>query len=85
MAGRPALAMDRLRRALAGFDAYDDVPTGRVGLVVDSSGLLSIAVARSSAAADFGLAEGAEIRITTLDGDPNPRVVTSVELGRRPS
>jgi S-adenosylmethionine hydrolase len=66
-------------------DAYDDVPTGRVGLVVDSSGLLSIAVARSSAAADFGLAEGAEIRITTLDGDPNPRVVTSVELGRRPS
>ena len=65
-------------------DAYDDVPTGRVGLVVDSSGLLSIAVARSSAAADFGLAEGAEIRISTLDGDPNPRVVTSVELGRRP-
>lgn len=66
-------------------DAYDDVPTGRVGLVVDSSGLLSIAVARSSAAADFGLAEGAEIRISTLDGDPNARVVTSVELGRRPS
>jgi S-adenosylmethionine hydrolase len=65
--------------------AYDDIPTGRVGLVVDSSGLLSIAVARSSAAADFGLAEGAEIRITTLDGDPNPRVVTSVELGRRSS
>ncbi|MEZ5246642.1 MAG: SAM-dependent chlorinase/fluorinase [Acidimicrobiales bacterium] len=65
--------------------AYDDVPTGRVGLVVDSSGLLSIAVARSSAAAEFGLAEGAEIRISTLDGDPNPRVVTSVELGRRQS
>lgn len=66
-------------------DAYDDVPTGRVGLVVDSSGLLSIAVARSSAAAEFGLNEGAEVRISTLDGDPNPRVVTSVELGRRPS
>ena len=64
-------------------DAYDDVPTGRVGLVVDSSGLLSIAVARSSAAAEFGLNEGSEVRISTLDDDPNPRVVTSVELGRR--
>ncbi|MEQ8843152.1 MAG: SAM-dependent chlorinase/fluorinase [Acidimicrobiales bacterium] len=65
--------------------AYDDVPTGRVGLVVDSSGLLSIAVARSSAAAEFGLAEGDEVRISALDGNPNPGAVTSVQLGKRPS
>lgn len=65
-------------------DAFDDVPTGRVGLVVDSSGLLSVVVARSSAAAEFGLHEGDEVKIATLDDDPNPRVVTSVELGRKP-
>lgn len=65
-------------------DSFDDVPTGRVGLIVDSSGLLSVVVARSSASAEFGLAEGDEVRIRTLDGDPNPGVVTSVELGRRP-
>jgi S-adenosylmethionine hydrolase len=64
-------------------DTYDDVPTGRVGLVVDSSGLLSIVVARSSASAEFGLHEGDEVRIANLDESPNPRVVTSVELGRR--
>lgn len=66
-------------------DAFDDVPTGRVGLVVDSSGLLSVVVARSSAAAEFGLHEGDEVRIATLDDAPNPRIVTSVELGRKPS
>ncbi|MDG2025689.1 MAG: SAM-dependent chlorinase/fluorinase [Acidimicrobiales bacterium] len=65
-------------------DAYDDVPTGRVGLVVDSSGLLSIAVARSSASAELGLAEGDEVRISVLDGNPNPGVVTAVQLGERP-
>jgi S-adenosylmethionine hydrolase len=64
-------------------DAFDDIPTGRVGLVVDSSGLLAIVVARSSAAAEFGLAEGDEVKISTLDGNPNPGVITPVELGRR--
>lgn len=64
-------------------DAFDDIPTGRVGLVVDSSGLLSIVVARSSAAAEFGLSEGDEIKISNLEGNPNPGVITPVELGRR--
>lgn len=63
--------------------AFADIPTGRVGLVTDSSGLVTIAAARASAAADFGLAEGDEVRIATLDGDPNPGVITPVELGRR--
>jgi S-adenosylmethionine hydrolase len=63
--------------------AYDQIPIGRVGLVIDSSGLLSIAVARSSAALEFGLAEGDEITISTLEGNPNPGAVTPVELGRR--
>jgi S-adenosylmethionine hydrolase len=63
--------------------AYDDIPTGQVGLVTDSSGLVSLAVARSSAAAELGLVEGDEVRITPLDGDTTG-VVTPVALGRRP-
>ncbi len=64
--------------------AYDEIPTGRVGLVVDSSGLSSIAVARSSAAAELGLHEGDEVRISALDDNRSSGVVTSVELGQRP-
>ena len=37
-------------------DAYDQIPAGRVGLVVDSSGLLSLAVARGSAATELATA-----------------------------
>lgn len=66
-------------------DAYDKIPTGRVGLIVDSSGLLSLAVARSSAANELGIAEGDEISITALSEGAAPTgAVTSVALGRRP-
>ena len=50
--------------------AYDEIPTGRVGLLVDSSGLLSLAVARGSAAAELGLDEGDEIRLSTTEVGP---------------
>jgi S-adenosylmethionine hydrolase len=67
-------------------DAYDQIPPGRVGLVVDSSGLLSLAVARGSAAADLQLGEGIEIRIRPLaEGDGGGGVTTPVQLGPRPS
>ena len=66
-------------------DTYDKIPTGRVGLIVDSSGLLSLAVARSSAATELGIAEGDEIHITALSEGGSPTgAVTSVALGRRP-
>lgn len=66
-------------------DAYDQIPTGRVGLVVDSSALLSLAVARGSAARELELAEGIEIRIRALpDADRPSGVVTPVQLGSRP-
>ncbi|MDE0607700.1 MAG: SAM-dependent chlorinase/fluorinase [Acidimicrobiaceae bacterium] len=48
-------------------EAYDQIPTGRAGLMVDSSGLLSLAVARGSAASEFDLAEGDEIRLAVAD------------------
>jgi len=57
---------DDLRTAVR-CGSYDEISVGRVGLVTDSSGLMSIAVARSSAAAELGLFEGSEIRLSTPD------------------
>lgn len=66
-------------------EAYDQIPTGRVGLVIDSSGLMSLAVARGSAAHELELGEGIEIRIRALpDGDRPRGAVTPVQLGSRP-
>ncbi|NIR36420.1 MAG: hypothetical protein GWN79_07410, partial [Actinobacteria bacterium] len=64
-------------------DAFDRIAVGQVGLVTDSSGLVAVAVARSSAAAELGLSEGDEVRIAALEGDPRSGVTTPVELGRR--
>ena len=69
--------------------AYDEIPTGRVGLLVDSSGLLSVAVARGSAATEFGLDEGDEIRLSATDdgtaqADPRQSGATvAVEIQRK--
>ena len=68
-------------------DAYAEVSPGRVGLITDSSGLVSLAVPRRSAADDLGLHEGAEVRLTVATGDPRPGAAaglsTPVDLGRR--
>lgn len=48
-------------------EAYDQIPVGRVGVIVDSSGLVSLAVARGSAASEFGLVEGDEVRIAPIE------------------
>ncbi len=48
-------------------EAYDQIPTGRAGLMVDSSGLLSLAIARGSAASEFDLVEGDEVRLAATD------------------
>jgi len=54
---------------------YGDIPGGQVGLVVDSYGLLSVCVDRSSAADELGLAAGDEVTLEA--GGP---MVTPVEL-----
>ena len=56
---------------------------GDVGLLVDSYGLLAIAVNGHSAAATLGLAEGDELSIEALEGDdavPSAGVSTPVTL-----
>ncbi|MXW99787.1 MAG: SAM-dependent chlorinase/fluorinase [Acidimicrobiaceae bacterium] len=66
---------------------YADVAPGRVGLVTDSSGLVSLALPQRSAADELGLHEGSEVRLTTAAaGDRrtgSPSVVTPVGLSPR--
>lgn len=62
--------------------SFDEVPTGGVGLLVDSYGLLALVVCRASAAAELRLGEGDPVFVT--EGDAPVSVTTPVELGRRP-
>ncbi len=73
---------DQISRAVK-CDAYDQITVGRVGLVIDSSGLLSIAVARSSAADELGLAEGSEVRLSSVDDSGAPATSTPISLRTR--
>lgn len=50
--------------------AFDDLRRGQVGLVVDSYGLLAVAVARGSAADLLGLTAGDEITLSQPDDEP---------------
>ena len=61
--------------------AYDDVPTGGLGVLVDSWGMVSLVVARASAAADLGIGAGGAVVLGPAGDDPG--VTTRVELGGR--
>lgn len=80
----PALqiVIDGEVRAAETAVAYDAIAPGRLGLVVDSCGLVSVAAPRRSAAVELGIAEGATVQIRTpRDGEPAPGAVTPVALG----
>ena len=63
---------------------YAEVPTGEVGLVVDSYGLLTIAVDRGSAADELGIGTGDEVVLAPL-GDDAPRgQAVAVTLKEKP-
>lgn len=62
---------------------YAHIPTGSIGLVVDSYGLMSVAVDRASAAEDLDLHVGQEITLTPAPGRSG--VSVPVQLGARPS
>jgi S-adenosylmethionine hydrolase len=65
-------------------DAYAEVATGEIGLVVDSYGLLSIAVDRGSAADDLGIGTGDEVVLAPIAEDEvRAGASTSVTLGAR--
>ena len=71
---------DRVRSAEL-VTAFDEVPSGGLGLLVDSAGLVALGVARSSAAAELGIAGGDAVVLADLDGTESG-VATPVELGR---
>ena len=61
---------------------YGDIPTGGVGIVIDSYGLLSVAVDRSSAALELGADEGDSITLRPSEGGG---VSVPVQLTSRPT
>jgi S-adenosylmethionine hydrolase len=63
--------------------AYDDLADGQVGLVVDSYGMLSVAVPRGSAAAELGLHPGTEVVLTSLSEQSEPGSSSPVDLRGR--
>jgi len=62
--------------------AYRSLGTGEVGAIVDSSGLVSLAVNGASAAEHLGLSAGDELRIDKIDG-ASAGLSTPVTLGRK--
>ena len=70
-----------LRRAVRAT-SFAELPAGTVGLVLDSYGMLAVALDQRSAADELGLAAGDQVTIVALDDPPAPE--TPVSLGRRP-
>jgi S-adenosyl-L-methionine hydrolase (adenosine-forming) len=65
-------------------DAYSRIAEGEVGLIVDSYGLVAVALDRRSAHTELGLGPGTELRLERLGDDDEPAgVSTRVELGPR--
>lgn len=82
MDGQLQLRTGDVTRALERVTTYGQIPNGSVGLLVDSYGLLSLAVPRGSAADELRVGEADQVQIVTT-GAPEG-VSTPVELGRRP-
>ncbi len=71
-------------RVASRVTSFAQVPTGSVGLLVDSYGLLSLVTDRSSAATDLGLGEGEQVLLTPVEGGGAARGATvNVTLGRK--
>ncbi len=75
------------RRTARRATSYGEITAGEVGLVVDSYGLLSVAVDRHSAADRLGLQPGTAVLLEDLGGDGQETpggVVTPVQLSSGP-
>ena len=80
---RIGLRFEGRNRTGTRHDTYAEIQTGEVGLVVDSYGLLSIAVDRASASEDLGIGTGAEVQLVLLTDDEPvgpPSITTPVVL-----
>ena len=70
----------QLRRAVR-TTSFAALPPGAAGLVLDSYGMLAVALDQRSAAEELGLAPGDQVTIFALDAPPAP--ATPVAFGRR--
>lgn len=78
---RVGIRVGQNRRTTALVASFDAIGSGDFGLIIDSSGLLAIVAARTSAADALGLGPGTEVVVSGV-GRPDG-VTTSVEFGRR--
>lgn len=72
------------RRVANRVRSFAEIPTGGVGFLVDSYGLIALSVNRGSVAAELDLAEGAEVTLWPADAVPTnagPSTTSSVSLG----
>lgn len=63
--------------------AYDSIRSGEIGLIVDSSGLLSLCVKRGSAAEELRVLEGDSLQL--IPAGPATVPATPIQLTRRPT
>jgi S-adenosylmethionine hydrolase len=71
-----------VRRAIRAT-SFAELAGGAVGLVLDSYGMLAVAMDRRSAADELGLAAGDQVAIVALDDVGPAAVETAVDLGGR--
>ncbi len=77
---RVRLRFAETKRTAVRADSYAALRTGEIGLIVDSYGLLSIAVDRGSAGEQLGLHAGDPVTLESFDGPLLPlRVVSDTE------
>ena len=67
--------------------AFDEVPVGTLGLLVDSYGLVSVVAARAAAAEEAAVAAGDEVVLSPREGGGGQEALVvemGVEIGVRP-
>lgn len=81
MAGsnRLTIAVDGTDRSVAVVSAFDDIPEGALGLVIDSYGMLAVAKRQDSAAQDLGVASGDQVVVRPGTGSGT---TTRVSFGK---
>ncbi len=72
----------RTNRTAQRVDAFAEISTGSVGLIVDSYGLMSVAVDRGSAAFELEINEGDALTLRPAEGGVAP---VAVSLGAKPT
>jgi S-adenosyl-L-methionine hydrolase (adenosine-forming) len=71
------VAGNPVRRVATWVEAFHEVSAGALGLLADSSGMLSLCAQRSSAAVEAGLAPGDQVVVAMVDPSDRPSAVTT--------